>query len=1103
MTRSHSSVARGRAGVVMALVLIAASAASIQLGYTSTASAAALPNAALEADQGQYVPIQPYKILDTRDGVGESGGAAEIGPNGSVSDVPVLGQGQIPASGVSAVFISIQEMSATADGYITDYPSNVSNPGHASVSFQSGLLGSGSDTVLVAPPGSSGAGTISFTNNGSARIEMGAEVEGYFTDGTNSAPGDTYDGQPWTDLLDTRTGLGTSGVMGQHGPVAPLQPGATMKVAVDGANGVPASAIDAAEIEIGAINGSQSGYLDVSGQEGSALRSLSYNFYEKDRYTTILQPDSSGDVTIYNGGAGAVDVQVLLRGYFLFPAAALAGSEFVGMVPTTICDTRSGCSFNGGATTHAVPANGSINIQETGVSGVPSTEVAYVANEINAVAPDATGYLTVDPYGTDSPTTYAAVNFVGGDTGDATYDNTVISSTSISGAITVTNHSPGTVDVVVSARGYWTAPQAPDPPSGVQSSYSGGQATVTWNPGSDGGAAITSYTVTTTSGSTITVAGNDTVATLPAQSADQVSVYASNAVRSGSSSANVPVIGGTAQEATVSYPLTISGDFDAPDGITPASGVTVTIYPMDEVTQDEVSGSALPDGEAALDVFAPVTTNSLGQWSFTIPGFSSLAAAEQQEASANNGVINLLVDAEAFYDVAGSYVPISSLTSMPVFVGPGAYQITAPPTFNGTQTLQATFPNDYDLTAPQDNPPSTTDNTAADLASNANVQDITDQGNSANGKSVGEAAGGNGGSYLPMVSEAGTALEYGSVQPLTAIGSLSDTQIDDQAATGSSEKSFEHWANTCMWNGLPANQQSPSTQVGNVARTINEDTGWYTTELTPIHYVDAGSGVQTTANLTKGTSDTISWDYAPDGDNFQIGGSTQKSTTIASGTLQSLQDHQRAMLFAYGQYEYQQMGYRCLPTSDSEEYGGIQYWPGADPELASWVSPNPLWVKARYVTFQQFVTNPDPQGNSNQPMVLGGNVWQSDQAAVGCGSSNFACDGVSAYRYSKVHDKYSLHGEQFANWGSVVGPEPGGYVFSQGSTADNSFKIGLFGLGFESDTQYQSSDQVSLNPWSNDGTCAPLASSNKVCGWVWWSSGQNPALNNPGRFWTY
>jgi hypothetical protein len=61
--------------------------------------------------RGPYRPLDPARILDTRDGTG--GILGPIGPGTSV-DVQVTGRGGVPASGVSAVAVNVTATQPTA-----------------------------------------------------------------------------------------------------------------------------------------------------------------------------------------------------------------------------------------------------------------------------------------------------------------------------------------------------------------------------------------------------------------------------------------------------------------------------------------------------------------------------------------------------------------------------------------------------------------------------------------------------------------------------------------------------------------------------------------------------------------------------------------------------------------------------------------------------------------------------------------------------------------------------------------------------------------------------------------------------------------------------
>jgi hypothetical protein len=554
-------------GLALRRKLLVASAAALTAGTLmsipiqalaqSPASATTTAGTTLAA-AGQYYPIAPTEILDTRYGIG--GVTGNIGPNQTVT-VPVLGVGGVPIDGVSAVYVNIQVLYANSSGYITDYSADLPDPGHASVNFHASHEISGSDIIPLAPDGSlasdgvtSVAGDVNFTNHGSATITLAAQVEGYFmnTSGTltDPTPGDTYVGLPWTTVCDTRTYGQGCGNTNQ----TKLQPGDSMQFNI-GSNSldqsvlstanVSSSDINAVEIEVGALLPGGEGYLNFTGLQGAPpLRSQSYEANEKSRLTDIIQPDSSGNVTITNGGGYAVDIQINLEGVFVNPQTVdVAGSSYTQLAaPTTVCDTRSGCTNSPLTAIPATPLqpNTSITVRELGNGSVPSTGVTDVADEIDAINNSATGWLTVAPAG--SSTSIAAVNFETGTGGQGanTFDNAVVVPTTPSGSITITNVSSGTVDVIVSARGYWMTPTAPDYPTNVLTSfnYSTSMATVVWDPPNfDGGSPITSYTVLD-NGSVAATVSEDAAEDINSVSfsgagSDDISIYATNSVHAG------------------------------------------------------------------------------------------------------------------------------------------------------------------------------------------------------------------------------------------------------------------------------------------------------------------------------------------------------------------------------------------------------------------------------------------------------------------------------------------------------------------------------------------------------------------------------------------
>ena len=424
----------------LSIIVVALAAITMMIipirGYEQAGASTTTPN--LMADSGQYVPIAPTKILDTGTGTGEANNvAADLSPNSSVVNVPVLGVGAIPTSGVSAVFVNVEEIFSTASGYVSMYQSGISDPRKAVVSFPASVASSGSGIVMVTPQSLANSGTIAFSNNGNSTTRLAAFVEGYFTDGSQSdgfGAGSSYEGTVQTNLVDTRTGIGA--------PLAKIPAGGSITFSVipsPNLNNTTLSDVAAADLEIGALNETNTGLVKVSGAYSQpTVRNLSYTTGVKVRVGDLAVPDANGNVTITNIGPGSTDVQVILRGYFIRPTSAIAGASYVGLDPATVCDTRVGCAYSG-VNYATVAANSSITIQETGIAGIPTTDVYAVANEINALNPTASGYLTVDPAGTTLPTTLAADNFTANVNGeDVTFENSIVSATSSSGASVTT-----------------------------------------------------------------------------------------------------------------------------------------------------------------------------------------------------------------------------------------------------------------------------------------------------------------------------------------------------------------------------------------------------------------------------------------------------------------------------------------------------------------------------------------------------------------------------------------------------------------------------------------------------------------------------------------
>ena len=130
---------------------------------------------------GDFTPLTPARILDTRDGTG--GHSGPLG-SGASFDVQITGQGGVPASGVAAVVLNVTVTQPTEPGYLTIWPTGVQRPVISNLNFVAGQTVPNAVTVAVSP-----AGKVSVYNlTGSTHVVF--DVVGYYAnaDGSTRQP---------------------------------------------------------------------------------------------------------------------------------------------------------------------------------------------------------------------------------------------------------------------------------------------------------------------------------------------------------------------------------------------------------------------------------------------------------------------------------------------------------------------------------------------------------------------------------------------------------------------------------------------------------------------------------------------------------------------------------------------------------------------------------------------------------------------------------------------------------------------------------------------------------------------------------------------------
>ncbi|MEU8759364.1 hypothetical protein [Streptomyces sp. NPDC048659] len=356
---------------------------------------------------GTYTPVTPTRLLDTREGLGAA--KAKVGPNGTVR-LKVAGAAGVPAEGLTSVVLNVTATNATADGFVSVYPSGTLRTSSSSLNFKAGKTAANLVTVPVTD------GYVELYNkNGS--VDLLADIAGYYAEGTS---GSTYQPVSPKRLMDTRDGTGVA--------KGAIQAGGTVTLAVT------EPGVTAVALNITATNATAAGFVSAY-PYGTARPNVSNVNFEAGRTVPNMAvvPVKDGKITFYNR-AGSVDVLADVAGYFKEGSGAL----FTGMQPKRLMDTRNGTGV----------AKAKVGAGQT-VSLTVGTKYKAVVLNVTATNVTASSFVSVYPYGTARPSA-SNLNVVAGQT----VPNGVIVPVK-DGKVTFYNHN-GSVDLIADVTGYYT-----------------------------------------------------------------------------------------------------------------------------------------------------------------------------------------------------------------------------------------------------------------------------------------------------------------------------------------------------------------------------------------------------------------------------------------------------------------------------------------------------------------------------------------------------------------------------------------------------------------------------------------------------------------------
>jgi Tol biopolymer transport system component len=326
------------------------------------------PTAATSGTPSRFTPVNPKRILDTREGIGAP--RAKVQANSPLV-LQVRGvqtdSGPVPDT-ATAVILNVTVTNTTALTDIRVYPSDTT-PTASNLNANRGQTVPNLVTATL-----SANGTVSLRSAGGT-VDLIADLAGWYTPTTGASGFTSLDP---ARILDTRSsstvGVPAAGKVAGGSPID-LQVTGTLPTAGGGTVSVPSDAT-AVVLNVTGTSPSQATNVrvfptPVGSEAPPTVSNLNLNRGETAPNLVTVAVGAGGKVRLANA-AGTVDLIADISGYY---SAGSAG-RYVPMTPLRFLDTRSGI----GAAPTAIPANGYDDLKIAGTRGVPANALAAVLN---------------------------------------------------------------------------------------------------------------------------------------------------------------------------------------------------------------------------------------------------------------------------------------------------------------------------------------------------------------------------------------------------------------------------------------------------------------------------------------------------------------------------------------------------------------------------------------------------------------------------------------------------------------------------------------------------------------------------------------------------
>jgi glucose/arabinose dehydrogenase len=326
---------------------------------------------------GRFVPLAPTRVMDTRNGLGFSGG--KVSTDGTVT-LALNGSSAIPPNAI-AVAMNVTATGSSNAGFLTMWPARTTKPTTSSVNFGAG------ETVanaVVLATGPIGAANI----YASAATDVIIDVTGYWLEAATATAGRFIPLPLPTRVADTRSGIGVAAGL--------VKAGQSVDVPVGVATDPKATAV---AVTVTAANSASAGFVTVWPTGGTRPEASALNPTGADdvRANLVLLPvGTGGKISVYS--STTTDVIVDVVGYFTDATAQSSQAGLMQIVPLSrLVDTR-------GKARQA--ANTTVNYSVVGSVPLP----AAVLYNLTATATSGSGYLTAYSLDLTTPPVVSNVN---------------------------------------------------------------------------------------------------------------------------------------------------------------------------------------------------------------------------------------------------------------------------------------------------------------------------------------------------------------------------------------------------------------------------------------------------------------------------------------------------------------------------------------------------------------------------------------------------------------------------------------------------------------------------------------------------------------------